>query len=163
VNLPAFHQAAFVVSDLDAAVRQWSDDLGIGPWSVWTLQAPILTNMTYHGRDADFAIRHALAWSGGLQFELVQPLYGPSIFQDQLSIGDRGFNHIGVVVPDLAAAIAEQTSRGFVALQSASGFGQTKDGAFCYMQSPNIDTIVELISPPTTRFEPEYRYPDDAA
>ena len=79
-----FHQVAYVVKDLDKAVKHWADDLGIGPWTVYTLKSPGLKNCVYKGQATDFGIRHAMAFSGNLQFELVEPLHGPSIFRDQL-------------------------------------------------------------------------------
>lgn len=158
---PAYHQVAFVVRDVDEAVRHWADDLGIGPWSVWTMRPPALIETMYHGQPAAFGLKHALAWSGTMQFELVQPLEGPSIFADQLDAIGEGPNHIGMVVSDHAAAVADYIARGFVPLQCARGFGASKDGAFAYFQPPHdISTIVELISPPTVRFDPEYTYPD---
>ncbi len=158
---PTFHQLAFVVRDLDQAVRQWADNLGIGPWSVWTMRSPALKDMLYKGQVVEFGLRHALAWSGSLQFELVEPLEGPSIFNDQLDAIGEGFNHIGIVVPDHPAAVADFIARGFTPLQSARGFGASEDGTFAYFQPPDgISTIVELISPPTVRFPPDYTYPE---
>jgi methylmalonyl-CoA/ethylmalonyl-CoA epimerase len=155
-----FHQTAFVVRDLDAAVRQWADELGIGPWSVYTMRPPQLHDTVYHGESVPFGIRHALAWSGEVQFELVEPLEGPSIFTDQLESIGEGPNHIGVVVEDHAAASADFIERGFVPLQSAR-FGASEDGLFAYFQPPGISTIVELIHPPSVRFAPDYVYPKE--
>jgi hypothetical protein len=44
-------------------------------------------------------------------------------------------------------------------LQSAR-FGESADGRFAYFGSPRGDAIVELILPPTTRFAPDYVYPE---
>lgn len=160
MTLGTFHQIAYVVDDLDTAVQLWADELRIGPWSVWTLEPPVLEDMTYHGSPAAFGIRHALAWSGSVQFELIQPLFGPSVFRDQLDRSGPGANHLGMIVDDHPAAVADLVRRGFIPLQSARGFGESRDGAFAYFQPPGgVDTIVELISPPTTRFAPEYVYP----
>ncbi|MCX7522532.1 VOC family protein [Microbacterium sp. STN6] len=153
-----FHQTAFVVRDLDAAVRHWADDLGIGPWNVWTMRPPELHDTVYHGERVAFGLRHAMAFSGDLQIELVQPLEGPSIFTDQLETTGEGANHIGAIVDDHAAASADLIGRGFVPLQSAR-FGASEDGLFAYFQPPGIPTIVELIRPPTERFAPEDTYP----
>ena len=57
-----FHQVAYVVRDLDAAVKLWADQIGVGPWSVYTLQSPNLKNCYYRGESVDFGLRHALAW-----------------------------------------------------------------------------------------------------
>ena len=155
-----FHQVAYVVRDLDAAVKLWADQIGVGPWSVYTLQSPNLKNCYFRGESVDFGLRHALAWSGNLQFELVEPLHGPSIFKEQLETTGEGLNHVGVVVQDHAAAVADFIARGFTPLQSAGGFGVAGDGLFAYFQPPDsTGIIVELISPPKVRAQPDYVYP----
>lgn len=157
-SLP-FHQVAYVVDDLDAAVRHWSDVLGVGPWQVWTMGPDVLNDLQYGGHPADFGFRHALAWSGGLQIELVQPLEGPSIFSDQLASIGPGLNHIGRLVEDHAAESAMLIESGFLPLQSAR-FGASKDGRFAYFAAPDGVAIIELIQPPSKRFAPDYIYPD---
>jgi catechol 2,3-dioxygenase-like lactoylglutathione lyase family enzyme len=154
-----FHQVAYVVNDLDAAVKHWVDDLGIGPFTVYTLKSPGLKNCVYKGEATDFGLRHAMGWSGTTQIELVQPLHGPSIFKDQLESTGEGLNHIGCIVQDHPAAVADFLARGFTPLQSAAGFGAEGDGAFAYFRPPfGAGTIVELISPPKVRIQPDYIY-----
>lgn len=156
-----FHQIAYVVRDLDAAVRHWADDIGVGPWSVWTMRTPYLRDAFYQGAPAEFGLRHALAWSGPVQIELVQPLEGPSIFRDQLDASGEGPNHIGIIVDDHQRASDDLVERGFAPLQGAGGFGKSHDGEFAYFRPPHDGgVIVELISPPTERFDPEYVYPE---
>lgn len=154
-----YHQAAFVVRDLDAAVRHWADDLGIGPWRVWTMEPPHLHDMVYRGEPVSFRFRHALAMSGDLQFELVEPLDGPSIFADQLATTGEGYNHVGIIVDDHPAATADAIARGYVPLQSGR-FGASVDGLFAYFQPPGIPTVIEFIRPPSERFAPDYTYPE---
>jgi hypothetical protein len=63
-------------------------------------------------------------------------------------------------VQDHPAAVADFLARGFTPLQSASGFGAEGDGAFAYFRPPfGAGTIVELISPPKVRIQPDYIYP----
>jgi methylmalonyl-CoA/ethylmalonyl-CoA epimerase len=152
-------QCAIVVNDLDEAVRRWSEQLRIGPWTAYRLEATRLKEMRYHGDEVEFSLRHALAWQGELQFELVQPLGGPSIFADYLEAHGEGLHHVGKYVQDHPAAVAEVTANGFTALQSARGFGAEGDGAFAYFQAPGIPLIVELIEAPRVRIEPEFVYP----
>ena len=154
-----FHQTAFVVRDLDAAVRRWWDELGVGPWSVWTMAPSTVTEMTYHGAPASFSFRHALAWMGDVQYELVEPIEGPSVFADQLATVGEGLNHVGVAVPDQPAMVADFLARGFTLLQSGR-FGAIEDGRFAYFAVPGIPAIVELIGPPSQRFAPDYVYPE---
>jgi methylmalonyl-CoA/ethylmalonyl-CoA epimerase len=156
---PPFKQCATIVRDLDAAVRNWSEMLGIGPWTGYRLEAPRLEAMRYHGDEVEFSFRHAFAWQGELQFELIQPLAGPSIFDDHLQEHGEGMHHVGKYVPDLAAAVVEALAAGFEPLQSARGFGAEGDGAFAYFQHPGVALIVELIEAPRVRIEPEFVYP----
>ena len=156
---PPFRQCAVIVRDLDAAVRQWHDQLGVGPWTGYLLGPPRLQEMRYHGDEVEFSFRQALAWQGDLQFELIEPLTGPSIFTDHLERHGEGLHHVGKYVPDHAAAVAEALAAGFTPLQSARGFGAEGDGAFAYFQPPEATAIVELIEAPRVRIEPEFVYP----
>ncbi len=157
---PPIKQCAVVVRDLDEAVRRWSQQLAIGPWTAYRLASPLLQEMRYHGDEVEFSLRHALAWQGeDLQFELVEPLAGPSIFADHLAAHGEGLHHVGRYVHDHAAAVAQALAAGFVALQSARGFGAEGDGAFAYFKHPDVALIVELIEAPRVRIEPEFVYP----
>jgi hypothetical protein len=156
--IPPFKQVAVVVEDLDEAVRRWAGLLGIGPWTAYRLEPPRLKEMRYHGEEVEFSLRHALAWQGELQFELVQPLAGPSIFADHLADHGEGLHHVGKYVVDHPGAVSEALGAGFAPLQSAKGFGAEGDGAFAYFQAPGVAMIIELISAPKVRIEPEFVY-----
>jgi methylmalonyl-CoA/ethylmalonyl-CoA epimerase len=154
-----YKQCASVVRDLDQAVRAWTDELGIGPWTGYRLEPSMLKDTRYRGEPAEFSLRHAFAWQGDVQFELVQPLDGPSIWADHLEAHGEGLHHVGKFVTDHAAAVAQAIAAGFVPLQSARGFGAEGDGAFAYLEHPSVALIVELIEPPRVRIEPEFVYP----
>lgn len=155
-----FKQIAVVVTDLQTAVHAYARALDIGPWNAFTLAAPTLKDMTYHGRAAAFSLRHALAFAGDVQFELVQPLSGPSIFTDHLDVHGPGLQHVGKYVDDHRAAVTEAERRGWQPLASARGFGARGDGAFAYFRpSPDIPMIVELIEAPAERVTPDFVYP----
>jgi len=156
---PPIKQCAIVVHDLDEAVRRFTAELRIGPWTAYRLEPGVLKEMRYGGREAEFSLRHALAWQGELQFELVQPLDGPGIFAEHLEAHGEGLHHVGRYVSDHPAAVAEALAAGFVELQSARGFGAEGDGAFAYFKRPELPLIVELISAPRVRIEPEFVYP----
>lgn len=153
-----FHQTAFAVSDLHSSVRHWADVLGVGPWSVYTMGPEVLNEMTYGGEPATFGFRHALAWSGQVQFELVEPLEGPSIFADQLASRGPGLNHVGRIARDHRAESTALIAAGYIPVQSAR-FGKSRDGRFAYFAAPNDGMIVELIQPPSERYAPDYVYP----
>jgi len=154
-----FRQVALVVEDLDAAVRTWWEVFGVGPWTGYRLGSDVLQDTVYRGRRVAFGLRHALAVSGGVQLELVQPLEGPSIFAEHLETHGEGLHHVGIYVSDHAAAVSEALRRGYEPLQSARGFGAEGDGAFAYFAVTGVPAVVELISAPRLRRPPELVYP----
>ena len=154
-----FKQVAIVVGNLEDAVRRFADQLGIGPWTAYRLEPPRLKDMRYRGEEAEFSLRNAFAWQGELQFELVQPLSGPSVWRDHLDAHGEGLHHVGKYVLDFEVAVAKALTGGFTPLQSAAGFGAEGDGAFAYFNPPDLPVIVELISAPRVRIEPEFVYP----
>lgn len=155
-------QLAFVVRELEAGMRAWAGLVDVGPWAGYTLGPPRLRDMVYRGEPAEFTFRHALAWSGELQIELVQPVSGPSIFADHLAEHGEGMQHVGIIVLDHAAACETLLARGFTPVQSAAGFGLDGSGRFAYFEPPHgIGTVVELIDPPKQRADPEVVHPVD--
>jgi methylmalonyl-CoA/ethylmalonyl-CoA epimerase len=153
-------QIAFVVRDIENAMRRWWELLEVGPWEAYTLGPPRLQGMLFRGEPAEFSFRHALAWSGALQLELVQPVSGPSIFEEHLERQGEGVHHVGIVVQDHAASTQVLLDRGFAPLQSAHGFGLDGSGRFAYFEPPGgIGTVVELIERPAVRADPEIVVP----
>ena len=155
-------QIALVVRDLDASVRSYWELLRIGPWTSYTLTPDILKDMTYHGVPTEFSFRHALAWKAEVQFELVQPLSGPSIFADHLEAHGEGLHHVGIYVPNQPQAMRELEAEGYRCVQSAWGFGAEGDGAFAYYKTDHpLATIIEVIGAPKVRRSPTFVYPAD--
>jgi methylmalonyl-CoA/ethylmalonyl-CoA epimerase len=149
-------QVAIVVRDLERSVKAYADVLGIGPWTAYELGPDVLQDMEYQGEPARFGLRHALAWDGDTQLELVEPTGGPSIFSDHLAEHGEGLHHVGIYVPDHALAVAQAQRAGFRLLQRARGFGRLGDGAFAYFAPPDpaIPMTVELIEAPSVRRDP---------
>jgi len=66
------------------------------------------------------------------QYELIQPLDGPSIHADWLEERGEGFHHIGYVVESLERTTAEMEASGHPAIARIHSFGATGDGAAAY-------------------------------
>jgi catechol 2,3-dioxygenase-like lactoylglutathione lyase family enzyme len=99
--IPETRQICIVTRDLDAMVRRYADALGIGPWWVNEYSAPDLFDTTYRGQPATYSMRLALAWTGALNWEIIQPLDGPSIYKDFLERNEEGVQHVGIMLGDL--------------------------------------------------------------
>jgi methylmalonyl-CoA/ethylmalonyl-CoA epimerase len=68
--------------------------LGLGPWRVYTFDSTTVTQRTYAGREADFGIKVCFADVGDIALEIMQPLWGPSIFQEFLDRRGEGIHHV---------------------------------------------------------------------
>ena len=88
-------QNGYVVPELERAVDYWTTELGVGPW--FEIDTSVFADMRYRGQPTNMRVRIALANSGGLQIELIQPLDDePSPYRDFLraSGGQGGLQHV---------------------------------------------------------------------
>ena len=65
VPIPEISHVAFVVEDLEDAMRRFGDLLGIEPWLCYRYEPPRLTETTYAGEPSDYSMRIALSDVGG--------------------------------------------------------------------------------------------------
>ncbi|MGM9486845.1 VOC family protein [Ideonella sp. YS5] len=96
-------QLAFVPRDFDAALRHWTETMGVGPF--FRMEHIRLLDCRYRGEpcDADFSI--ALAYWGDVQIELIeQHNEAPSIYKRWRDEGREGLHHVCITVSDLARA-----------------------------------------------------------
>jgi len=157
------NQVAMVVRDLEAAVRSYWEQFGIGPWRIIEFNAETVREMTYRGKTQPYAMRIALAMQGDLQLELIESLQGPNIYEDFLRDHGEGMHHFGIVVPDVRAAMQDMEARGYTMIQSGLGTGVQGDGGYAYFETERqIATTIELIELPKERVAPARIYPADA-
>jgi methylmalonyl-CoA/ethylmalonyl-CoA epimerase len=153
-------QIALIVPDLDRAVEAYWHRFGIGPWHIYTYQRPMVQDMSYRGEPADYAMRLALSWIGPLRIELIQPLGGDSVYHDFVREHGYGVHHLGVLVEDMAAALARAEEAGLTMIQDGSGFGLDDDGHYAYLDTQELIGVdLELIERPKRRLTPEAIYP----
>ena len=153
-------EVCFVTADhrrtMEGLVR-----LGIGPWRIHTFDSTTLTDAAYHGEAADFAIKVCFAEVGGLAIEIMQPLHGPSIFQEHLDRHGEGVHHLAFDVEnrpwdERLEAFAE---RGFAVTQSGR-FNERNAFAFFDTEAATGTTFETYDIPPGYVWpEPEAWFP----
>lgn len=137
-------QNGYVVRDIVAAMKHWSEALGVGPWfylgEVDDLRAD------YKGMPTDAGIRVALAYSGDLQIELIEPVDDhPSPYRDflQSTAGQGGLHHIcsWMNQAGFEKAVAEHQSEGGTIAYG----GMTSGTRFAYFDaSYDLGTMIEI-------------------
>ena len=148
-------QIAFVVEDLEPALARYSALLA-GDWRWCTFGSQDHERCEYRGRPAEFSCRLAFS-DQSPQLELIQPLTGASTYRDWLEERGEGVHHVGIVVDSVAAAVSQAAVAGFEVVQSGSGIGRYRDGAWAYIDTSSaLGLMVEAIEP-TTEMPPMTR------
>lgn len=148
-------QVAYMVKDLDAAMKKYWEVLKIGPWDVYTFSPPELRESLYRGKSSAHTYRLAVAWVNGVQLELMQSLTGPSIYEEFLNEKGEGLHHIKFYYQDCQKALAEFKEKGIGVIQS----GKFDEDEFYYLDTQAaFGTIFEIGNSGKIRM-PERRYP----
>ena len=152
-------QIAILVPDLMAAINHYHYDFGIGPWHIYTYAQPLVNQMTYHGKPADYAMKIGLSYFGPMRIELIQPLSGESIYADFIKEHGYGVHHFGLLVDDMPSALDLAQEAGYEMIMDGSGFGLDGDGHYAYLDTEEkLGVTLELIERSKDRHQPEKIY-----
>ncbi len=134
-------QNGYVVRDIEAAMRHWTEVLGVGPFFYFE-RVPI-ENFRYRGDPSALDVSIALANSGSLQIELIEQRNdAPSMYRDFLQSGNEGLQHVAYWTEAMAADLARFESAGFEIGQSGE-IGA--NGRFVYFDTEaHPGTVIEL-------------------
>lgn len=96
-------QIAFVPRDFDAALRFWTQTIGVGPF--FLREHVSLQDVRYRGEPSNVDFGVAIGYWGDIQVELVkQHNDGPSIYKEFLDEGREGLHHVCILVDDMGCA-----------------------------------------------------------
>ncbi len=142
LKISEISQIGIVVRDLRKAVDNYWMTFGIGPWQVVKMEPPILREVTLRGKPVGTSMLAAVAQSGNIQLELIQPLDGPSIWKEFLEGRGEGLHHVQPLVQDPKVVLAALREMGVNVLMS----GKIGDNVFHYMDTePLLGIICEVI------------------
>ena len=143
-------QICILVKDLDKTVENYWNVFGIGPWHFYTYKKPMVKDMSYYGKSADYEMRIALSY------------LGDSVYSDYIEQHGYGVQHLGLLVDNMQEAIEKAENKGFKIIQDGSGFGLDGDGHYAYLDTEEEFGITfELIERPKGRLKPEKIYPPE--
>jgi hypothetical protein len=144
-------QIGYVVRDIDAAMDDWVKH-GVGPW--FYVDRVQTDYFRYRGADSDMQMSVALANSGDVQLELIQPRNdAPSMYKDFLDAGREGMQHIAYWSNDYQSLLDQALRDGYTIGQEGSIGGEK--GRFAYLDTETTQgTVIELsdISGPKGQF-----------
>ena len=121
--------------------------MGAGPWRGW-LFGPQGKGREHRGAPADWTLRLALT-GGSPQYELIEPVSGPSIHAEWLRDRGGGFHHVAYVVESVAQTTSEMAAAGYAAVARIHSFGADGDGEAAYFDTVDaLGFYVEVVAPP---------------
>jgi methylmalonyl-CoA/ethylmalonyl-CoA epimerase len=138
-------QIGYVVANIEAACRIWAGSQGVGPW---LLTRGLAFEGLYDGEPTAPKLNVALAYQGGIQIELIEPLDdSPSPYRWCVREGRPGIHHIGYLVEDdIHGRIEQARAQGLSLRWDVKGHGGLR---FAYLTLPGTAPIfVELIETP---------------
>jgi methylmalonyl-CoA/ethylmalonyl-CoA epimerase len=130
-------QYAFVVRDVKK-VSDFYASIGLGPLPGDRM---VSTDRMYRGRPVPFEMYLGWGRNGDVPFEWIQPLVGPSVYEDYLKAHGEGFHHIAFNVRDMDQAIALMKERGATVNQSGGWDFPTSKGRFAYVDTERFGGV----------------------
>lgn len=123
-------QLAYLPSDFDAAVRYWTETMGVGPF--FLLPNVRLGQMRYKGQPTEAVFSIAIAYWGDMQIELVRAENAePGIYTGEYAVTDR-LHHVCIFVDSIAQArAAVEAAGGEILVEGTVG----DDGAVIYVDA----------------------------
>ena len=144
VKLPKVSQIGIVVPDIGKAVRYYSKFLNIKPW----FRSKTTSNdAAFKGESFSLELDIALAFSGGVEIELIQMLTDREcIYSDIMKKQGGGLHHIGAMVRGFDKKLEQMKAAGIGVIQS--GVIKTVGGAvtkYAYMDTVSTCGIISEI------------------
>lgn len=152
-------QVALVVRDLEAALRTWNDEYGIGPWQIYEFNPGNVDEQVMDDEPAEYAMRLAVTMVGNVQWELIEPLDDTSIYAHHLREHGEGLHHVGVGGRPYGEILTVARGKGHTVIQ-----GGVYNGVdFAYLSTDrDLGVITEIFNWPAGHTqEPDAVYPPE--
>jgi len=138
------NQLGYVVRDIEAAMRHWTQAMHIGPF-YYVSRVPIVA-LRYHGVESNPELSVAFAYSGDVQIELIQQHDDTaSIYRAFVDAGYEGLHHIGFLSERFDRDLGRADEAGLQVAQSAVVGGPDGKETF-FAPGGHAGTILKLIA-----------------
>jgi len=135
-------QVGVVVRDIERAIDAYSQVFGMPRPEIIVSAEPDIADTRYRGEPTDAQAKLAFFDLGQVTLELIQPLGGPSTWQDHLDEKGEGMHHIAFSVDDTDQSVASLQSKGINVIQQ----GNYEGGMYTYMDAEStLGLILELL------------------
>jgi len=135
-------QVAIVVRDAEETAKAWAEVLGIEPPRPVLTEPEDRSHTRYMGRPTPARAKLAFIKLGRVTLELIEPVGGPSTWQEFLDRHGEGVHHIAFDVSDMEGRLASLESTGARTVQR----GDFTGGRYAYVDARGtLKVILELL------------------
>ena len=145
-NFGNVFQIAYVVEGIEKHIDYWTQVMGVGPFFHFPVPLPfewVRADGQDLAVDAPVYKAVAVAYSGDMMIELIEPGPAPSTYRDFLEAGHKGVHHLGTFTDRLDEQLAAAKQAGMkVVLEGELPFSR-----FAYLEPEDAlpGTIIEMI------------------
>jgi hypothetical protein len=146
-------QISIVVRDLEATMRTYVEEYGIGPWEIYEFNPGNVSETV----GAESSWRIAVTMVGSVQWELIEPLDEKSIYAEFLRTKGEGLHHVAVGGKGYREQLEAMQAKGRRVLSGGHYNGVT----FAYLSTDeDLGVITEIFDWPEGLVqEPDSVYP----
>jgi methylmalonyl-CoA/ethylmalonyl-CoA epimerase len=135
-------QIGIVVRDIRQAARAYAAAFGIPEPEIAPIAADEFAHTLYQGEASNATGLGAYFTMGNIEMELIQPLGGPSTWEEFLRTHGEGIHHVAVKTDDMEASKQLLASQGMETIQQGGWDG----GQYAYVEATSqLGMILELL------------------
>lgn len=128
-------QVAIVVRDIEAKTKAWSELLGKDPSKTVTTDTVDKTGTEYLGEKTPGRLKAVVFDLGECILELMEPIDGPTVWQEYLDERGDCLHHIGFLVDGMEDAVKSVEAQGIPVAQRAEYTNPWEKGRYVYFRS----------------------------
>ena len=135
-------QVGLVVRDVERSLAAYSRVFGLPEPEVIVTDGQEIAHTRYRGEPTDARAKLAFFNMGQVSLELIEPIGGPSTWQEFLDERGEGVHHIAFFVEGTDQVVASLEGNGIAVIQQ----GDYTGGRYTYVDSaPALGVILELL------------------
>lgn len=135
-------QVGIIVRDIERTARAYAGLFGMEMPAVSLTGTVEEAHTRYRGESTTARAKLAFFQMGGITLELIEPVGGPSTWQEFLDTHGEGAHHIALHFPGMDEAIDLLAAKGIPAVQR----GDYPGGRYAYLDSaPQLAVLLELL------------------
>jgi len=135
-------QVGIIVRDIEQVARVWATILGVEPPPVRITDTADVAHTRYRGEPTDARAKLAFFNLGQVSLELIEPVGGPSTWQEFLDEHGQGLHHIAFQIQGMDQVIARLEAHDVRLVQR----GDYTGGRYAYLDGfEQLGGILELL------------------